>query len=331
MRKQRSLVLSNQVFVTTNKGKKFLAHRLTGNGIKSSPNLESLLELFRSSKYKKNGIECIEQSSLQSTINLLRDLSFLIPSGIDEELDWLKKNGYLNNKSTIESEHFIGFYKKTIAHAAREITFFCDRVFVQLSRHLKYLGRYKPILYLCKSSNEFDLLFGKESPEWLTYFVLNKRILIVNFHLISRSDLYRSSIEESILHELTHIFLGQTGCLIPIWLEEGVCEFFSKDSFFFNDKGRTNFLNKVWWFKEIELATKCNLLDIDCSTPDINFAYMQSRFFVVFIAQLIGIKQLEHWIIETGLKENCYQVFFKIVGKTLEHVEIEWRKRMGVE
>ena len=128
MRKQRSLVLSNQVFVTNNKGKKFLAHRLTGNGIKSSQKLKSLLEEYRNINLKETENKYIEQAGQRNTINRLRDLSFLIPYNFDEELDWLKKNGYLNNKSTFESEHFIGFYKKTIAHAAREFTFFCDRV-----------------------------------------------------------------------------------------------------------------------------------------------------------------------------------------------------------
>jgi hypothetical protein len=330
MRKQQSLVLSNQVFVTTNKGKKFLAHRITGNGIKSSPNLESLLELFRSSKYKEIGIECIEQPSLQSTINLLRDLSFLIPGDIDEELDWLKKKSYINNKNSFESEHFIGFYKKSMAHAAREFIFSCDGFFAQLSRQLKYLGRHKPILYFCKSLNEFDLLYGKESQEWLTFFVLNKRILIVNFHFIRRSDLHKNILKESILHELTHIFLGQMGSVIPIWLEEGVCEYFSKDSFFFNYKNRTNFLGKVWWFREIESATKCNLLDIDCCTPDINFAYIQSHLFVAFISHLIGKNKLILWITESGFKKDCYQVFYDITDKTLEHIEIEWRKWTGI-
>jgi len=127
-------------------------------------------------------------------------------------------------------------------------------------------------------------------------------------------------------HELVHIFLGQMVCQLPIWLEEGLCEYFSKPNL---EKSFFSLCNqkKIYGFNEMELLADQNLLDLDDSQVKENICYRQSHSFVSYLISLKGKKIFMACVTAIGLDSNFKIRFKEFYNRSVDDMEQEWQQK----
>ena len=124
-------------------------------------------------------------------------------------------------------------------------------------------------------------------------------------------------------HEIIHMLLGNLNISPPIWLEEGICEYFSK-----KDPTPTllNLMKKkkLLAFKELEAKAAHTLLDIDNSRTDNNICYHQTHSFVAYLCESLGEDKFISWIGTLGLNSELEHDFAEYFENSLADLEQEW-------
>ena len=297
-----------------------LINRLSFTAIKSSKSLLNFLSSFRKkpillasllAKYGDNDL-------LKSITHLLK-INFLIPDSTNEDLEWLKARSDMNSIKQFETKHFLTFYSDGVDYLVRSFSDFMEDVYsFLLMKHFLFFDK-KITIYICKNRDEFNEFWGSPPlPDWPKAFVFSRNLLII--------DLKHKGSFQGMAHELVHIFLGQIVYQLPVWLEEGLCEYFSKSNF---DKSFLSVCKqkKIYGFKEIELFSRNSLLDLDDSPVGENICYQQSHSFVAYLINLKGKKCFMDCIASIGLNSTFKSRFQEFYGQSVEIAEQEWHKK----
>jgi len=251
------------------------------------------------------------------------NMNFLIPESIDEELHWLEGMLAPNETRIFETEHFFTYYYADEGYNARYFTDLMEEAYrLLIARGLSQL-RKKILILICHSREQFKQFWGNASlPGWVKIFVHSGRILVVDRKKTN-------NLLQSMSHELMHIFLRQDSSYLPVWLEEGLCEYFSQ-SYNHNKFRQLVLIKKLYGFKEMEALVKHNLLDLDDSLINENICYRQAHSFVAFLAELAGEKKLMECIRTTSLIRDVRSAFEQHYGLSLDSVEEKWRERYSL-
>ncbi len=180
--------------------------------------------------------------------------------------------------------------------------------------HLPYQllkGTSRFCIYLARDEREMDeklhIIYNSRAFEWMAGTVAHSVIIfnLQKFENIlftggaSRIELFGKNIE----HEFIHVGLRKSGIRIPIWFEEGICEFISRGDVSLNDMSSVHDkINKFISFavsccdsSDKSLTPSASLLSFSDAPVDENPGYILARSFVSYLHKLVNIDDLlEH-------------------------------------
>lgn len=325
------LVLSKQLFLRKNDKSPTLIHQLSGITIDATPDLLEFLNQFKEPIEPQSLNERFSLADLQSTIARFIDIRFLVPETEDEENQWLDQEiDTISKKQIFQTGYFLTYYPNSEGFLAREFTDLMEeRYDYLLTRGFPALKQ-KVLILLCSNRKEFKLFWGSARlSEWPRSFVTKGRILVIDLQRIIKTDRQGESFLWGMTHELVHVFLSQLTWQSPVWLEEGLCEYFSR----FYDPKQFRELAKqkrLFSFQEIEIFAKHSLLDLDDSPVEENICYRQSHSFVAYLAGFLGDKKLIEFVRGTELGENFNFRLNKCLGGSLDCLEKKWLINSGL-
>ena len=325
----QKVILSRNLILKSDKDcKKILINRLASTALNSSPSLLEFLNQFRKKPVLLSTLLAeYSDTDLLHTISHLLKINFLIHEKINEEFDWLKKRIDMSHIKEFETTHFIILYSGKNGYQARNFSAFMERVFNVLIQKLNFSSTQKILIYICKDRNEFQKFWGNTSvPDWANAFVYSSNLMIVSQQRVNKTNLKGEGPFQGMVHELAHIFLGQMACQLPVWLEEGLCEYFSK-----TDYGRVSFENcrqkLLYGFKEIELFANPSLLELDNSPVGENICYRQSYSFAAYLMNLKGRHCFTNLLASMKLGDTFNTNFKEYYGFSIDDAQKKWQKQ----
>jgi uncharacterized protein len=228
----------------------------------------------------------------------------------------------------IETPAFLFHFSIGSEEAVLEHRKFVEKAHKHLTKSWLPASLKKIRVYFVRNRDELRRFWGNGAmPDWVNSFVALRSILIVNSerHIPrERHDEYISAM----MHELTHILLGQINCNIPVWLEEGLCEYFGRryDHEVFKKKvSRT----KIYTFRELEAFVETNFMEVDDSLISENICYKQAQSFVRYLTKLKGEQYLLECIKSTSPEKDFRTQFGEWYGESLDVAEKNWLRTLG--
>lgn len=320
------LIRSRLVSLFGSLGKRYLSIGVLGTTLRASSELLTFLDLFRTPSTIESICQEYQIPDLEGKLSFLMEHQILFSPEHDELKTWWDcfSGGMTVNR---ETQHFVIFGNDQDLPDLVEL---CESVFVKLQKQLPYPSQQKIMLCLCQTSAMFKKLSGKRHlPTWLSFFVLNTRILVIHLSNLRTFPLTKDALEQSLLHELTHVFLRQSGILLPIWLEEGLCEYFSQG---YDDEAFKALLTAkpMIPFEILEKEGLSNLLEWEDTPIRENMAYRQSHSFVQFVISRYGVNLLKDWIFNLKLGQNYRNSFEQYYPQSLETTEEHWRQSISL-
>lgn len=305
-----------------------LINRLSSAAIKSSKSLLNFLSGLRRKPVLLSALLAeYDDNDLSKSITHLFNLNFLISDCINEDLEWLKSKVEMNSIKQFKTKHFLTLYSGGVDYLARGFSDFMEEVYHSFSLKFFLSIDQKITIYICKDREEFQKFWGPSPlPDWPDAFVCSSNLMIIDQQKIMQLDVKNKGLFKGMAHELVHIFLGRMACQLPIWLEEGLCEFFSKPNL------EKSFLTicmqkKIYGFKEMELLARQSLLDLDDSRVRENICYRQSHSFVSYLISLKGEKYFMACVAAVGLDSTFKIRFQEFYSRSVDDVEQEWQQK----
>jgi uncharacterized protein len=322
----QKLTVSRNLILKRQEKEMIIYHRLAGTAIKSSPNLLEFLDLFKESIYPLSLSEKYMWSDLQATVARLIDIRFLIPEDTDEETQWLEEEIGQDHVKIFQSAHFVTYYPNEEGYFARDYTYLMEEAYCLLTKRGLLQTKNKALILICQSREQFKEFWGVVPlPEWVKAFVSLGRIIVVDQQKFLPKNRKTVWFLQRMAHELVHIFLNELHTHLPVWMEEGVCEYYSRPY----DEDRFKILlmrKRIYGFREMEALVRNSLLDLDDSPVKENICYQQAHSFVAYLANLKGEKTLLKCIRDTGLSKDLRSLFQQYYGQSLDEAERQWLK-----
>ena len=318
------LTLSRQLIYRRVGGNGAIIHRLSGTAIAASTDLLALLNRFKEPASAWSVVKHYDQKDIRAIIARLMDMHFLVSETFDEEFVWMNDQTGQKQKSKLNTDHFMTFCPDDSLTLAMELM----QILEELHLHLVTRGmpplKKAAILAMCGSREEFGRFWGDAKlPAWPKAFVTRGRILVVDIAKTERLDRTETGFQRGLLHELVHLCLNQSSWQLPVWLEEGLCEYFSQP---YNQLEFMRMARKkgIYGIRELEIFAEHSLLDLDDSPVVENICYRQSHSFVHYLASLMGHAKLMKCIQKTELGKDFGSNFQEDYGRSLSGIEDEW-------
>lgn len=168
---------------------------------------------------------------------------------------------------------------------------------------------------------------AEASPEleWMAATVFHS-IVVFDFECCERVIRHagRSRIERFVqqcTHEFVHLALRQAGVRVPIWLEEGLCEFFSSapleaESLRYAAALAADFRGFVR-----EASPDTNLLAFSAEPVDVNPGYHLAHDFAAFLARQQGVDCLLDSLVQSGIRSLLE---LGALGRSLDELLDAW-------
>jgi len=324
------LTSSSQIFRCCDRGRDLLIHRLTGSTVQATADVLDLLELFNNPMSPASLDGHPAGPNRRTTITHLVELGFLIPANTDEEAEWLKGMLPPDGWRMLQTAHFFIHHVSSEGNTARDFAGLLEKAHALLmKRGIFHPGR-KIVAVLCRSRRQFRQFWGPiPLPEWLRAFIHVGRILILDQNKTSYSERRSPGLLSAIVHELVHVFIHQDNMRLPIWTEEGICDYLSRRF----DEGRFRTLaaeNGVYGLREMEALALNSLFDLDDSPDWGNLCYQQAHSYVKFLVGLAGERRFITCVRSTGLNRSFRQAFREQYERDLDGIEGEWMERYQV-
>lgn len=302
-----------------------IVHGLSGYAISAPIDMLEFINSFKQpwapckvlNHYHIPGINRIVQVLVKN--NLLLELSK------DEELEFLKEKTSDLSINRIDTSNCTCFHHINHTETAKKFVHAMELLYLNLSTKIGPL-RQKMLIYLCQDKKELaGFWFKPLIPPWIKAFVACRRILIADINEFKIID--DPGFKQGMAHEIIHILLSDFNVRLPVWLEEGICEYFSKP----DPATRLLTLMKkkqLLSFKDLESRTTNTLLDIDNSRTQENICYHQSHSFVSYLCKTFGERKILTCIKDMGLQKDFSQAFYENTNNSLNEMEKEWRKKL---
>lgn len=328
----RKLILSKHLIaVQYDKKFKVIFNRINGNSLYANTDLLAFLDRFK----MPVTIEDIENEfaidDIKIKIQYLIDKKFVSDFNCDEEIDYIRENKLYINKNKKYTENFCLFYPKEVIYPIPYLTILLEKVYSYIiKRGLKKLNR-KSIVFVCEDTKEFESLWGKEKiPDSVNFFVTHGRIIAIRPDQVYLFAIADEAQFKALVHELIHIFLCENYTNLPIWCTEGLCEYYSNNSYNVSLDELIE-IKGLYRFSDLSRIVEHSIMDIDTSRIEFNIGYRQSASFIKYLADLLGEDRLMECVMETGLRIDFEKNFNETFSYTLEHYELEWRKTLSIK
>jgi radical SAM protein with 4Fe4S-binding SPASM domain len=302
-----------------------IIHGLSGYAINASKDMLEFIQSFKQPRAPCDILNHYHIPDLKKILHIFVKNNILLELTKDEELIFLEEKLAVFPKDRIDTANCICFYSLNHKKIAQRFVHAMELLYINLSPRIHPLRRHL-IIYLCQDKKELtEFWFEPLVPPWIKAFIACGRILVADVNGIS--FVQGPEFQQGMSHEITHILLSDFNVRLPVWLEEGLCEYFSKP----DPTQRLLALMRqkpLLTFDQIEQGTKHTLLDIDNSNTRDNICYHQSHSFVLYLCQTFGEKKIFSCIKDMGLTKIFSQAFFENTDKDLKETEQKWRKRL---
>jgi len=320
----QELSLSRQLLRQYHEQRPFIINRLRGTTVDATPSLLEFLDLFKHPTNPAHLYQRYCRPDLWLKVTHLLNINFLIPAHIDEEAQWLEGVIGPDESKIFETEHFFTHYPDGEGYLARDFTDLMEEAYrLLITKGLPHLKK-KILIFVCESREEFRQFWGSAPlPEWVNAFVHLGRILVVDLRKMSLVNQKGAPFLMRMAHELVHVFLDQLNCHLPVWLQEGLCEYYSRP---YNDSKFKKLAREkmLYGFREMESFVKHSLLDLDDSPVKENICYQQAHSFVAYLVGLQGEEGFLECLRATSLSKGFRPTFEQYYGRSLDDIETEW-------
>lgn len=319
------LVLSRHVRVLDQNGTRVVVSCMSDVGLKYSSELVDILNTFVS---PRSPVALQNRYSPEETALLFQRLMgyrLLVPEETDEELTWLNGVLDLSGFRSFETEQSQFYHVVDRGYLARRLAEIVGvRYSYLLSRGFRNLNR-KTIIVLPENRDQLKRLWGATAlPECIAAFVVKGRILVVDSGRIGEAGFGNDQCERLIGHELVHVFLHDMTWGLPIWLEEGLCEYFSRSHTPGLARGPCRGDDSTP-LTDLEAMVSQSLYDLTSVLPDGGSLYRRVAGFVAHMAETLGDRRLLELVVDSKLDEDFRSRFEACAGERPEQLEREWR------
>jgi len=325
----RNLVLSPHVRKHTQREGPVLVHGLSGSKAASTPDLDAFLDSLVSKEGQDRTVSHTFRSSDLPSVSDLRRMDFLVSPDADEEEQWIEDLDLLKNYSCTASEHFRIYYGSTSDQMARGYSSCLAYAYSDLKARLPFRLRKKATAVLCASRKHFSAIWGKHHlPDWVKAFATMGCILVFDCREIDMRNTRSSATTTNIMHELVHLALFRNYIRVPLWMEEGLCEYYSRP---YSDSGFRRLLKHkhVFGLQELEALPRNSLLDLDDSPGIENICYRQSHSIVAYMMNVWGEDRVIRCLNGTDLSQGIRDAIRKICSEDLDTLEERWKAEYG--
>ncbi len=290
--------------------------------------LFQILDLFKIPANPNNVYNAKQSPDFWPTVIELMDTGLLIPEELDESLLYLQRVHDLEDRQRLETPAFVFYYSKGMEDAMVHHRKLVEVAYERLLKTGLPVPEKKVLLYFAANQNELRRFWGNTTlPRWVHSFVTFRRLLVVNIERRIPDERQPEYIR-SMKHELTHIFLGQFDVNIPVWLVEGLCEYFARPYYHENFKKDVR-ASQIYTFRELELFVETNFLDVDASPIFENMCYKQAHSFVHYLVNIQGEQSLLECITSTSFEKDFRSQFRQWYGRSLDSAEKKWFRTLS--
>jgi len=215
------------------------------------------------------------------------------------------------------SEHAEVFYSLRDSTVAREVTTIVEANFARVARSIGLRQSLKVRILLPPTEEDFALLTGGRFPDWGIGCAMPGEKTIV----LRPSSKGRVDLEELVVHELSHVLLGQAtgGARLPRWFDEGVAMWQSRQWRW----GQDFRMNKAVFLRQIiPLSQIDNMLFFSSSRGQL--AYTESFLSVIYLLQRCGMDVLKKVAQQMASGKVFSQALFEACGCSESEFATEW-------
>lgn len=320
---EKPMIHSRHLKVEWVAGRQRLTHGLSGRVIEVSTDMIEFIDAFKEVTRPTSLWQHYDIPNLLQIVQGLMRNHVLIPVARDEELEHLHSEFSATNKGRFETRDCLCLCPAGCGFPADKFAHLIQKLYSNFNGTFRPL-RQKMIIYLCDSREEVaQFWYERHLPPWINGFVALRRALVLDAGQIENDDWERPGFKAGMTHEIIHMLLGNLNISLPIWLEEGICEYFSKSDPIPRLRQLTK-KKKLLRFAELEAKTVHTLLDIDNSKTDDNICYRQAHGFVAYLCNALGEDNFINWIETLGFNADLMHSFSQCFDQNLADLEQTW-------
>ncbi len=326
------LIRSKHLSVEQDGDTNLVIHRASGVHIRVHSDVIDLIDGF----YRKRNPEELKAiypiNDIDIAIDKLTKSRFLINEDDDEDTPVLTcwRQAILGYQTTEEhlidiGPFLISCYQKDLIMVQKMAQMTLQNCH-QIAREIFPFKRKILVCLLAKEEYE-EIIQRYNLPNRTIAFVDAKIILIIKADGLSRWMKQGRRFQVSMKHELIHVLIGQHHYYLPNWLEEGICEYYSKQS---NPMRIRQHLRgrKLISFDEIEDAIEYTLMDLDKAPIAHNVLYMQAHSFIIHLIDYLGSRLFWKVAASTGIRKDFGEKLKCLLDIDLREIEDVWREKI---
>jgi len=267
----------------------------------------------------------IDNSDEQELYRLLTEIHFLHNSSYAESEShdilnhWLCR--FKKETRTIQYQNVTAIYTAREQEPVQDILIEILKIGQEL--HQELLAFQQPLYILFLTPEEYRCLQMEfHVPDDISAFIDSRTLLIMDYESYFQAD-NTSSFYPTMRHELTHVLFGQYAYYLPFWVEEGICEYYSK-------KYRIDYLN--YGLKEeafisfVEIhSEKVNYISQLSQFEDIQHVfYLQAVSFIDFLFRTLTAECMWKMIEKSSIRRDFFEVLEIEYGITLAELQTKW-------
>lgn len=266
-----------------------------------------------------------EDPEEQKLYRLLTRIHFLHNQAYGESESYDILNHWLHRfekkTKSFSYQNLTAIYAARIQEPVQEILIEILKIAQEL--HTELLAFRQPLYILFLTPKEYESLQKDfHVPPDISAFVDSRTLLIMDYESYFQSD-NTKSFYPTIRHELIHILFGQYAYYLPFWMEEGMCEYYSK-------KYRMDYLNyglkeeAFISFPEIH-SEKINYISQLSMFDKIQHVfYMQAASFMNFLFQTLTSRRIWSLLKRSSIRRDFFDVLETESKITLTDLQAQW-------
>ncbi|MCI8982529.1 MAG: hypothetical protein HFG78_09030 [Hungatella sp.] len=266
-----------------------------------------------------------EDSDEQELCRLLTKIHFLHNNAYAESESYDILNSWLREfeKETrsLRYQDVTAIYAARAGEPVQEILIEILKIGQELYKEL--IPFWQPLYILFLTPEEYKKLrLEFNVPSDISAFIDSRTLLIMDYQSYFKQNNTRS-FYPTVRHELIHILFGQRAYYLPFWVEEGLCEYYSK-------KYRIDYLNY-----EIKRQRRISFAEID--SEKVNYIsqlnqfkkiqyvfYKQAASFVDFLFQIFSEEYIWDMIGRSSIRRDFFEVLKAEQGIGLIQLQSRW-------
>lgn len=260
-----------------------------------------------------------ELYSLLTKIHFLHNKVYAESESYDILNSWMCQ--YKKERKSLQYQNIRAIYAARAKEPIQDILIEILKIGHELS--IELLPFQQPLLILFLTPVEYqNLQLEFNVPKDISAFIDSRTLLIIDYESYFKKNNTRS-FYPTIRHELVHILFGQYAYYIPFWMEEGICEYYSK-------KYRMDYLN-------LELKEEALISFVQIDSEKINYIsqleqfeniqylfYKQVASFVGFLFQTFTEDCIWNIISQSSIRRNFFDVLESEYGIGLIELQNKW-------